>query len=132
MLVSLSYPHNYCIPRSVDLTEDGGGTKAAGTSMDFAFPPELSEALRRLYHMRRGPFLSPGPLQSEDDRAALRAFFVRFPLEECLAMMAPELWSSGPLEMAMRTGTPLYDSVPPDTLSLWENVRHCVFGLLRL
>ena len=57
---------------SIDLTEEGG-IKAAGSSMDFAFPPELSDAVRRLYHLRRGPLLSPGPLQSMDDRAELRS-----------------------------------------------------------
>lgn len=90
--------------------------------MDFAFPPELSEGLRRLYHMRRGPFISPGPVQSADDRAALRAYFIRFPVDECLSMMAPELWSSGSLDAALESGELPFESVPPDTLSLWGNV----------
>jgi hypothetical protein len=92
--------------------------------MDFAFPPELSDALRRLYHLRRGPFLSPGPLQSMDDRAEMRALFVRFPLEDCLGMMAPTLWSSGPLEEALVGQGPLLEEVPPETLSLWVNVSN--------
>jgi hypothetical protein len=91
--------------------------------MDFAFPPELSDALRRLYHLRRGPFLSPGPLQSIDDRAEMRSHFVRFPLEDCLCMMAPALWSSGDLQKAVSLGGPLMEDVPPETLALWENVR---------
>ena len=108
---------------SIDLTEEGG-IKAAGSSMDFAFPPELSDALRRLYHLRRGPLLSPGPLQSMDDRAELRSLFVRLPLEDCLSMMAPALWSSGPMEDALaRKEGPLLEDFPPETLSLWENVR---------
>jgi len=90
--------------------------------MDYAFPPELSDALRRLYHLRRGPFLSPGPLQSMDDRAEMRSMFVRLPLEDCLGMMAPALWSSGPLEDALARKSPLLEDVPPETLSLWENV----------
>ena len=113
---------------SIDLTEEGG-IKAAGSSMDFAFPPELSDAVRRLYHLRRGPLLSPGPLQSMDDRAELRSLFVRLPLEDVLSMMAPTLWSSGSLEDALVNG-PLLEVVPPETLSLWENVSgvYCVSG----
>jgi hypothetical protein len=91
--------------------------------MDFAFPPELSDALRRLYHLRRGPFLSPGPLQSIDDRAEMRSLFVRFPLEDCLNMMAPALWSSGDLNDALSHDGPSMEDVPPETLALWENVR---------
>jgi hypothetical protein len=90
--------------------------------MDFAFPPELSDALRRLYHLRRGPFLSPGPLQSMDDRAAMRSLFVRLRLEDCLSMMAPALWSSGPLDEALARNGPTLEDVPPETLALWENV----------
>lgn len=48
--------------RGLDLTEEGG-VMAAGSSVDFAFPPELADALHRLYHFRRGPILSPGPMQ---------------------------------------------------------------------
>ena len=91
--------------------------------MDFAFPPELSDALRRLYHLRRGPLLSPGPVQSADDRVEMRSFFVRFPLNECLSMMAPSLWSSGPLHEALDHKSPLLQNAPPETLALWENVR---------
>ena len=117
---------------SIDLTEEGG-IKAAGSSMDFAFPPELSDALRRLYHLRRGPLLSPGPLQSMDDRAELRSLFVRLPLEDCLSMMAPALWSSGPMEDALaRKEGPLLEDFPPETLSLWENVRLLFCWLLFL
>jgi hypothetical protein len=99
---------------SIDLTEEGG-VKATGSSMDFAFPPELSDALRRLYHLRRGPLLSPGPVQSADDRAEMRSLFLRLPLQDCLLMMAPSLWSSGLPEETLQ-------NVPPDTLALWTNV----------
>ena len=98
--------------------------------MDFAFPPELSEALRRLYHLRRGPLLSPGPVQSADDRAEMRSHFVRLPLEDCLAMMAPSLWTSGPLDVALVNHGPLLENVPPETLALWENVRPLYFLLV--
>jgi hypothetical protein len=103
--------------RGLDLTEEGG-IKAAGSSLDFAFPPELADALQRLYHFRRGPLLSPGPMQSDDDRAAIRALFMRLPLDDCLSMMALSLWSSGPLGA---NTAPTMMTVPPDTLSLWDN-----------
>jgi hypothetical protein len=104
----------------LDLTEEGG-VKAAGSSVDFAFPPELADALRRLYHLRRGPLVSPGPIQSMDDRATIRALFIRLPLGDCLCMMAPSLWSSGPLPTPVGN-VPSFESVPPETLALWENV----------
>lgn len=106
--------------KSIDLTEEGG-IKATGTSMDFAFPPELSDALRRLYHLRRGPLLSPGPVQSADDRVEIRSLFVRFPLDDCLSMMAPSLWSSGSLLDALNSNETILEDVPPETLALWEN-----------
>lgn len=90
--------------------------------MDFAFPPELSDALRRLYHLRRGPYLSPGPLQSLDDRSEIRSVFVRFPLEDCLAMLAPSLWGCGDLTSAVTNRSPSFEDVPPETLALWDNV----------
>jgi hypothetical protein len=104
----------------LDLTEEGG-VKAAGSSVDFAFPPELADALRRLYHLRRGPLVSPGPIQSMDDRATIRSLFIRLPLGDCLCMMAPSLWSSGPLA-ASADIVPSQEVVPPETLALWENV----------
>lgn len=91
--------------------------------MDFAFPPELSDAIRRLYHLRRGPLLSPGPVQSADDRLEMRSLFVRFPLGDCLAMMAPSLWSSGPLLEAPQIDSTFLQNIPPETLALWDNVR---------
>ena len=95
--------------------------------MDFAFPPELSDALRRLYHLRRGPLLSPGPVQSADDRIEMRSLFVRFPLDDCLSMMAPSLWSSGSLVEALKSDEPALEELPPETLALWENVRINIF-----
>jgi hypothetical protein len=100
--------------RGLDLTEEGG-VRAAGSSLDFAFPPELAEALKRLYHLRRGPLLSPGPMRSSDDRLQLRSMFLRFPLEESLAIMAPSLWAVldpvGPLHLR---------ELPAETLALWS------------
>jgi hypothetical protein len=90
--------------------------------MDFAFPPELSDALRRIYHLRRGPLLSPGPVQSADDRAEMRSLFVRLPLDDCLSMMAPSLWGSGSLEEALARNNSFLENVPPETLALWGNV----------
>lgn len=99
--------------RGLDLTEEGG-VRTAGSSLDFAFPPELGEALKRLYHLRRGPLLSPGPMRSTDDRLQLRNLFLRFPLEESLLAMAPSLWTlTGPAE-AIRP-------VPAETLALWDS-----------
>jgi len=96
-----------------------GGVPAARGSIDFAFPPELADALHRLYHLRRGSLISPGPLQSLDDRAAKRSLFLRLPLDDCLCMMAPSLWSSN-----------LYSSlepIPSDTLALWSSVSACSY-----
>jgi hypothetical protein len=59
-------------------------------------------------------------MQSFDDRAHLRALFLRLPLEDCLCMMAPSVWSSGALESdSAKTNV---TSVPPDTLALWDDV----------
>lgn len=85
--------------------------------MDFAFPPQLTEGLRRLYHLRRGALISPGPMRSMDDRAEMRQLFLRFPLEDCVEMMAPKLWSTGDLRSGTGTMTPF----PPETLALWES-----------
>ena len=119
-------PHSFA--RSDDLTEEGG-VMASHSSLDFAFPPELADALRCLYHLRRGPLLSPGPMRSMDDRASARELFLRFPIEHCLNMMAPRLWSSGGANHISNQMEP----VPAETLALWDNVsqschvtkRHC-------
>lgn len=92
----------------------GGG---ASNSLDFAFPPELAGALRRLFHLRRGPLLSTGPIQSTDDRAEIRSMFLRLPLQDSLCMMAPTVWSSGSV-----ADTASRELVPAETLSLWDNV----------
>jgi len=110
------------LSNSLDLTEEGG-VKAAGSSFDFAFPPELADALRRLYHLRRGPLLCPGPMQSADDRAEIRSLFIRLPLEDCMCMMAPSLWTTGPLDRSTIGSMPALEECPPDTLVLWEKVR---------
>lgn len=98
-----------------------GRVGASNSSLDFAFPPELVDALHRLFHLRRGSLLSPGPLQSADDRAEKRSLFLRLPLDDCLCMMAPSLWSAG---MTERDGQPSFslEQIPSDTLTLWDNV----------
>lgn len=96
----------------------GSATRSSGSSsMDHAFPPELAAAVRRLFHLRRGPLLSIGPNQSTDDRAEIRSMFLRLPLEDCLNMMAPIVWSSGSVLDA-----PSRERVPAETLSLWDHV----------
>ena len=87
------------------------------SSLDFAFPPELAGALRRLFHLRRGPLISVGPLISNDDRAEIRSLYLRLPLEDCLNMMAPSVWSSGSV-----FDKPGREAVPAETLSLWDHV----------
>lgn len=115
--------------------ESGVGRDYKGSSTDIAFPQELSVGLRRLYHMRRGPLLSPGPMQSIDDRAESRSYFLRLPLAECLQMMAPTLWSCAATSTPVLTNDtmesggaimPYMEDVPPETLALWSNVSsHC-------
>ncbi|KAL3942917.1 MAG: hypothetical protein SGBAC_002989 [Bacillariaceae sp.] len=100
--------------------ENGKGKKSkSSSSLDSAFPPNLTDALRLLYHLRRGPLISPGPMRSMDDRAALRGFFLRFPLEDCLSMMAPQLFSTGYIEGEEDIAEELLD-LPAETLSLWD------------
>ncbi|KAL3912879.1 MAG: hypothetical protein SGILL_006716, partial [Bacillariaceae sp.] len=69
----------------------------SASSLELAFPPQLQQTLSRLYHMRRGHLVSPGPMRSVDDRAEIRGRFLRFPLEDCLRMMEPsqKLWLCG-------------------------------------
>jgi hypothetical protein len=106
----------------LDLTEEGQ-TKAVGSSMDFTFPPELAESLRLLYYLRRGPLVSPGPVQSSDDRAEKRSLFLRLPLDDCLNMMAPIVWTTGALhDPKLVVDVSLRGTAPPETLVLWDNV----------
>jgi len=96
-------------------------------SVDFAFPPELADSLRLLYHVRRGTLLGP-PLQSTDDRASSRNLFLRLPLEEDLGMLAPELYSTRvDVSKANSNGdspavTTWFERVPPENLALWPDV----------
>ncbi len=91
------------------------------SSLDFAFPPELKETLNRLYHLRRGPLISPGPMRSMDDRAEIRGLFLRFPLEDCLQMMAPSMWSTGVLA-GITSAWDVMEPFPAETLALWDCV----------
>jgi hypothetical protein len=107
---------------------------STSSSTNVAFPPRLSESLRRLYHFRRGPLVSPGPLQSMDDRAETRSLFLRLPLHDCYSMLAPKLWScSVPSSLdsssssSSSSNTPYMEDVPPETLALWSNVSKLCF-----
>eukprot|EP00533_Pseudo-nitzschia_delicatissima_P000494 CAMPEP_0116085742 /NCGR_PEP_ID=MMETSP0327-20121206/4484_1 /TAXON_ID=44447 /ORGANISM="Pseudo-nitzschia delicatissima, Strain B596" /LENGTH=926 /DNA_ID=CAMNT_0003576747 /DNA_START=93 /DNA_END=2873 /DNA_ORIENTATION=- len=97
----------------------GRNKEISQSSFDFAFPPQLKETLNRLYHLRRGPLISPGPMQSMDDRAESRKLFIRFPLEECLEMMRPSLWSTG--SIGISSGWDTVQSFPAETLALWDD-----------
>ena len=59
---------------------------------DLVFPRELGGLPRQLFHLRRGPLLGP-LLQNSDDPLCLRHLFLRGSLEDCLRMMAPEMFS---------------------------------------
>jgi hypothetical protein len=91
--------------------------------------PELADAL--VGSIYDAGHCRPGPIQSMDDRATIRSLFIRLPLGDCLCMMAPSLWSSGPLAGSADI-VPSLETVPPETLALWENVSftarfpHCV------
>ena len=120
VLGRISLMNRYFGTHSQDLIEEGG-VRAAASSLDFAFPPELAEGLRRLYHLRRGSLVSPGPMRSIDDRAEIRSIFLRFPLDDCIKMMAPSMWSSGLLSPTSPSN-PAMEVVPPETLVLWDHV----------
>jgi len=90
------------------------------SSIDFAFPPELKDTLSRLYHLRRGPLVSPGPMRSMDDRAEMRVLFLRFPLEDCILMMKPSIWSTGAVGGVSSAWDVMLD-FPPETLIVWDS-----------
>ena len=93
------------------------------SSLDLAFPPQLSGSLHRLYHLRRGALISPGPLRSVDDRADVRQLFLRFTLEDCLGMMTPKLWSTGYVENGRDASTmSAMTPFPAETMALWDAV----------
>lgn len=95
-------------------------TGSSSSSFDFAFPPQLQGTLNRLYHLRRGHLISPGPMQSIDDRAGSRKLFIRFPLEDCLKMIRPSLWSTG--STSISSGWDSMIPFPAETLALWDDV----------
>ena len=76
--------------------------------------------LNRLYHLRRGHLISPGPMQSMDDRAESRGLLIRFPLKDCLQMMRPSIWSTG--SMNVSSGWDEMQPFPAETLALWDDV----------
>jgi Sec23/Sec24 trunk domain/Sec23/Sec24 zinc finger len=114
--------------KKLDL-ENGPGEKEAlvpASSLDLAFPPQLSGCLRQLYHLRRGALVSPGPLRSMDDRAESRHLFLRFPLEDCLGMLAPKLWSTGRIDIGRDTSNvTTMIPFPAETMALWDAVCSC-------
>jgi hypothetical protein len=93
---------------------------AAESSLQLAFPPQLQQSLTRIYHMRRGHLISPGPMQSMDDRAEIRGLFLRFPLEDCLRMMEPAMWSTGSMA-GILSGWDVMQPFPAETLALWDS-----------
>lgn len=58
----------------------------------MVFPRELGWLPTQLFHLRRGPLLGP-LLQNSDDPVCLRHLFLRGALEECIRMMAPDMFS---------------------------------------
>lgn len=90
------------------------------SSLDFAFPPSVKETLNRLYHFRRGPLISPGPMSSLDNRAERRGLYLRLPVEDCLQMMRPSVISTGSVAGIISSfGDTL--SFPAETLILWDD-----------
>jgi len=79
----------------------------------------MKETLNRLYHLRRGPLISPGPMRSIDDRAESRGLFLRFPLEDCLQMIRPTVWSTGSMDGVSSAWDKMLP-FPAETLSLWD------------
>ena len=98
-----------------------GSRRKSESSLELAFPPQLKETLNRLYHLRRGPLISPGPMRSMDDRAEIRGLFLRFPLEDCLKMMRPTVLSTGSMN-GISSAWDNMVSFPAETLSLWDDV----------
>lgn len=118
--VSINMLSSYlCSSLSNRILTEEGGVAAAPSSLDFAFPPELADALHRLFHLRRGALLSPGPVQSADDRAEMRSSFLRLPLDDCLCIMAPSLWSAS-INGSNGDAAFILEPIPSDTLVLWD------------
>mmetsp|Transcript_10954 Transcript_10954/g.16445 ORF Transcript_10954/g.16445 Transcript_10954/m.16445 type:complete len:1000 (+) Transcript_10954:41-3040(+) len=125
------------------------------SSLAYTFPPNLTAEsfLRLMHHLRRGGMLGAGALlqTAPDDRHGMRDIFLRFPLDNCLAIMAPQMWRWRAREiqidpLASSAGEPTTNSrvtlhppvknglissskVPitidtalPETLALWDDV----------
>lgn len=108
----------YCTSLSISAEAE---KETVESSLELAFPPKLQKSLSRLYHLRRGHLISPGPMSSMDDRAEIRDLFLRFPLEDCLRMMEPSLWSTGSLD-GVSSAWEVMQPFPAETLGLWESV----------
>ena len=92
----------------------------AASSLDFAFPPELVDALRGLYALRRGPLLGTGPQLSSDDRCVSRSLFMHLPMSDCLPMISPLVWCCRTDANSPRCFT--LESAPAVTLACWDEV----------
>ena len=88
----------------------------------------MKETLNRLYHLRRGPLISPGPMSSMDDRAESRGLFLRFPLEDCLRMIKPKVFSTGSTDGVSSPWDKMLP-FPAETLILWDDVSWQRFDL---
>ena len=105
----------------------------AASSLEFAFPPELVDALRGLYALRRGPLLGTGPQLSSDDRCVSRSLFMHLPMSDCLPMMSPLVWCCRTDANSPRGFT--LESVPAVTLACWDEVSiflHLILSPCRL
>lgn len=123
------------------------------SSLAYTFPPSLTAEsfLRLMHHLRRGGMLGAGALlqTAPDDRHAMRDIFLRFPLDNCLAMMAPQMWRWRKREIQVdplissdeepianlrmtlhpqikdglaATAPITIDAALPETLALWDDV----------
>ena len=59
-------------------------------------------------------------MRSMDDRAESRALFLRFPVENCLQMIRPSIWSTG--SFGVSSGWDAMLPFPAETLALWDDV----------
>jgi hypothetical protein len=65
-------------------------------------------------------------MRSIDDRAEIRGLFLRFPLDDCLLMIEPLVWSTGALG-GLTSAWDKMEPFPAETLALWDNVSRAPF-----
>jgi hypothetical protein len=85
-------------------------------SNEYNIPPDLCKAIKYLHHFRRGEILGSA-VQSIDERTLLRDAMIRFPLGDCLKIMAPCFWKCD-----IDTVHHEFKPVPASTLVLWDKV----------